>query len=201
MVTREEYEWYSEELRARLETERAAARSCDITDEEKQPVIWRAKELEAQAFLGITPLQRDQRNERHLHSPERSDLLQPDISELLGGAREDSWWQDRVICGGIQVGAEVEPVCNGPVIQPLSGTQNESLATGPLSAGSWTYAQHSVDGPLSNRRSLRSSDVSTVRGNLQVVYYTLAEPDDQHMSCKQLHTPARNFSNTHTHVK
>ena len=198
MVTREEYEWYSEELRARLETERAAARSCDITDEEKQPVIWRATELEAQPFLGIAPLQRDQRNERHLYSPDRSDLLQPNTSDLLGGAREDSWWHDRVFCGGIQVGAEVEPVCHGPVSQPLSGTQNESLATGPLSACSWTYAQHSLDGPLSNRRSLRSSDVSSVRGNLQVLYYTLAETDDQHMFCKQLHTCAQLQQHAHT---
>ena len=197
MVTREEYEWYSEELRARLETEKAAARSCDIADEEKPPGIWLATELEAQPFLGIAPLKRDQRIKRHLYSPDRSDLLQPDNSDLLGGARKDSWWNDRVMRGGIQVSAEVEPVCHGPVSQSLSGTQNESLATGPISAGSWTYAQHSVDGPLSNRRSLRSSDISSVRGKLQVLYFTQIEPGDQHISCKQLHTLARNYNNTH----
>jgi len=194
MVAREEYEWYSEELRARLEMERAAGRSCEIIDGKNPALILRATGRETQPSSFIATPKRGQSNAHHLHVFDRGDLLLTDMSDSLGDAREVSSWYDHVDCSGIQVG---EPVCRGPVGQPSIGVQNESLATAPISTGSLGDAQQSAAEPFSNRLS-NSSEASSLQGNLsfdhQLFKALFQYQTINKCPCSQLQTRAR----THT---
>jgi len=183
MVSRSEYEWYCEELRDRSATEQSMRSCASLSRCEVNSTTLESPQYHK--FLPVMPCQPLKTEEEKAAESKgtidrRARCSAPGLEGQFpkdGGLFRPEELGQRIDMGSnifSDVGlpspvSSIESVCHGPASELMTGPQIEGQVTGPMSAGSrgsWDSigdVLHS-DGPLSVRRSQRSSGVSSSRG-------------------------------------